>query len=180
MDKPVELVPLVCLRCSTPVPAEVDQVAWVCANCGQGLSLDEETGLQPLEVNYSARIPANTAGQPYWVAEGIVILQRETYGSSRKQAAEAQQFWSMPRRFFIPAFHCPLEELLTQGSHLILQPPDLQPGPPALFEPVTLYAEDAAAAAEFIVIAIEASRPDKVKEISFELQLSTPALWILP
>ena len=110
MDRPVELVPLVCLRCSTPIPAGIDEVAWVCSQCGQGLILDETNALQPLEVHYAAGIPQNTPGKPYWMAEGQVnALQRETYDSGRKGGQEAEQYWSQPRRFFVPAFARGLE-----------------------------------------------------------------------
>jgi len=33
---------------------------------------------------------------------------------------------------------------------------------------------------DFIVVAIEAERSDKVKSVSFTTQLSAPSLWILP
>ena len=180
MDKPIELIPMLCVQCSTPVPAQEDEVAWVCAQCGQGLFLDEEKGLAPLEVQFAAGIPENKKGKPFWVAEGQVSLQRKSYGSSGRQSGEAQRFWSQPRCFFVPAFECSLESLLSKGVELLIKPPDLQPGPGAAFEPVVLWHEDVSAAAEFIVMAVEAGRSDKVKEIDFSLQLSTPVLWILP
>lgn len=180
MDKAIELIPLVCVRCSTPVPAEVDEVAWVCAQCGQGLSL-EETGLQSLEVNYMAGIPADAKGKPYWVVQGQVSsLQREKYGSGSKETQQAQTFWSQAQRFFVPAYSATLEHLLAQATQLLLQPPALQKGTAAPFEPVTLAIEDVRPAAEFIVVAIEAGRKDKLKKINFSLQLSLPVLWILP
>ena len=63
---------------------------------------------------------------------------------------------------------------------LVLQPPAIQSGPPVRFAPVTLAMEDIRPMAEFIVMAIEAGRADMVKDIQFDLKLSTPALWILP
>jgi hypothetical protein len=180
VDKAIELVPLVCVRCSTPVPAELDEVAWVCAQCGQGLLL-EETGLQALEVHYMAGIPANSKGKPYWVTQGQVSsLQREKYGSGGKEAQEAEAFWGQPRRFFVPAYSATLENLLAQATQLLLQPPALQEGPASPFEAVTLAVEDVRPAAEFIVMAIEAGRKDKLKKMNFSLQLSSPVLWILP
>ncbi|MEW5867890.1 MAG: hypothetical protein AB1894_01335 [Chloroflexota bacterium] len=180
MDKPIDLVPLVCFKCSTPVPAEIEEVAWVCPQCGQGLSLHQEKGLAPLEVKYAANIPANSVGKPYWVAEGQVALQRESYGSAGRQDSEAHQFWSQPRRFYVPAFTCSLENLLNLGTRLLLQPPGLQEGPPAHFEPVTLPVDDVAPTAEFIVMAIEADRKDKLKKVEFSLKLGPVVLWILP
>lgn len=180
MDKPVELVPLLCVRCSTPVDAQVGEVAWVCANCGQGLVLDEEKGLASVEVKYVAGIPQNSRGKPFWVAEGQVSMQREAYGTLWKKTGESARFWSQLRRFFVPAFTCPLETLLKIGTRMALNPPDLRPGSAARFEPVTLFLEDVQATVEFIIMAIEAERKDKVKEIKFSLALSDPELWILP
>lgn len=181
MDKPVELIPLVCVRCGTPVPAEKDEVAWVCAQCGQGLTLDESVGLDRLEVNFSSQIPPDATGKPYWVCDGRVkITRRETYGSSGKGLLQAGEFWGKGRRFFVPAYNAPLEALLADATNLLLGPPDLSPGPPAAFEPVTRLIEDVRPAAEFIIVAIEAGRADKLKEIDFEVELSYPVLWVLP
>ena len=178
MDQTVVLVPLLCIQCSTPIPAEPDQVAWVCSVCNQAMLLDDEKGLQPLNISYAANVSPNAIGKPYWVAEGKVTLQRETYGSAKNN--EAQQFWAQPRRFFIPASRASLEELLSRATNLLLNPPSLQTGAVARFEPVTLDIRDVTAAAEFLVVSIEAGRPDRLKKIDFTLQLSPPALWILP
>jgi hypothetical protein len=178
MGGAVELVPLVCLKCSTPVPARPDEAAWVCAQCGQAMLLDSETGLQPLVVQYAAGIPPNAQGKPYWVAEGRVTMQRATYDGNQER--ESAQFWSQPRRFFIPAHNVSLQELLAQGMALLRQPPALQPGPSTGFLPVVLPADDVRATAEFIIMAVEAERKDDLKEIRFDLEIGVPSLWILP
>ncbi|HEX7972778.1 MAG TPA: hypothetical protein VF498_00075 [Anaerolineales bacterium] len=177
MGQPIELIPLVCLKCSLPIPAEPDEVAWVCTQCGQGMLLDEDKGLIPLEVCFSAAIPQNTVGKPYWFAQGRVSLQRQTYQGN--QDADAQKFWSQPHNFFVPAYTSSLENLLAEGMRLLHQPPALNPGSPVRFAPVTLHVEDVQATADFIVIAIEAERQDKLKEVDFNLELSPPVLWIL-
>jgi len=180
VDKPVELIPLICPRCSTPVPAESEEVAWVCSQCGEGWSLEEERGLAPLRVEFAADIPPNTPGKPFWMVEGQVSLQRQAFGSNQQQGSEAEVFWRQPRRFLIPAYTCTLEELLDQGVRMLLQPPTLQPGSPVRFQPATLAPDDLQATAEFIVMAIEASRKDKLKQVDFSLRLSSPSLWVLP
>jgi hypothetical protein len=178
VDKPVQLIPLVCLKCTAIIPAEADQMAWACAVCGQGMYLDEQDGLKPLGIFYSMAIKPDTPGHPYWVTDGRVTLTRETYDSSKTGAAI--QFWSQPRRFFIPAYRASLETLLSQATTLLLNPPSLQAGSPAHFDAVTLDLRDVKSAAEFIIVAIEANRPDRLKKIDFEVQLSPPVLWILP
>jgi hypothetical protein len=178
--RPIELIPLVCLNCSTPIPASKDEMAWVCIQCGQGMALDSEDGLKSLQVQYAADLPAGRAGKPYWVVEGQVNLQRDVYRSGGKSAQEAVQFWSSRRSFVIPAYTLPQEEVLAQTTRFLLQPPALKLGAKAPFEPVTLSMEDIQPVAEFIVMAIEAGRKDMLKTIRFTLDLSQPALWILP
>lgn len=185
MDRQIALIPLICLRCSTPIPANPEEVAWVCSNCGQAMSLDEESGLLPQLVYYSADIPPDTPGKPYWVAQGQVTLQRYSYGSDKGQREEAQHFWGQPRRFFLPAYQANLEQLLSQGIRYLLQPPQLTEaqvpaGSTVHFAPITMDIRDVRKAAEFLVVAIEAARPDKLKELTFDLDLSPPNLWILP
>jgi len=187
VDRQIALIPLICLRCSTPIPANPDEIAWVCANCGQAMSLDEENGLIPQLVYYSADIPPGTPGKPYWVADGQVDLQRASYGSDKGQREEAQRFWSQPRRFFLPAYQANLEQLLSQGIRYLVQPPQLteteaevKAGGAVRFAPITMDIRDVRKAAEFLVVAIEAARPDKLKELTFDLKLSHPNLWILP
>ncbi len=179
MGQQTELVPLVCSKCNSPVPAEPDEVAWVCSQCGQGLLLDETRGLSPMEVNFVQGLSPNQPGRPFWVVNGTVTgLTRSTYKGNELPAAQA--FWSQTRRFFIPAYDCRLEELLQLGTQMLAQPPALQSGPQARFAPVTLHTEDLPAAAEFVVMAIEASRKDQLRDCKFQLNLSQPVLWVLP
>ena len=179
MSKPIELVPLVCTRCQTAVPAKPAEVAWVCQQCGQGLLLSEEKGTLPLAVNFAAGIPAGKLGRPFWVATGQVQVTRQIFGGG-DQSREAQAFWQVPHRFFIPAYDLPIDQMIDFGTSLLQQNPAIQTGSPTAFLPVTLHIEDVRPAAEFIVIGIEAARKDRIKEIQFKLNLSTPELWVLP
>jgi hypothetical protein len=194
VDRPVELIPLLCLKCQTPVPAQPEEVAWACARCGQGLILDEAKGLALLEIQYDAGLARRSAeaqqskGRPFWVADGLVVVERQTYSGNKGN--EAQRFWSEPHRFFVPAYTCPLETLLDMGPQMLLKPPALQPLPtlppgevvsrPYIdFAPVTLLRSDVQALAEFIVVAIEAGRSDMLKQLQVKVQLAEPVLWIL-
>ena len=176
----IELVPLKCIRCETPIPASPDEIAWACERCGQGMILDDDRGLAPLAVNYAAGIEPGKKGSPYWVAGGNLQLNRQTYASFSKKDNESAEFWSQPRRFFVPAFPCDLETTINLGAGLLRSPPRLTPGQPAPFLPVTVAPADMLPLAEFIVLSMEAERKDSIKEIQFSLQLSSPELWVLP
>jgi len=178
MGEAIELVPLVCLQCNTRLPAQPGEYAWVCTNCQQAMTLDEKVGLEKLWLYCQAGIPPGQAGKPFWVATGRVRVDRQTY--SGNQDAEAQRFWSSERTFFVPAYTLPLENLLEVGVRLLRTPPALQGGPATRFEPVTLPRRDVRAVAEFIVVAVEADRKDKLQEVQLSVEMEEPALWILP
>jgi hypothetical protein len=174
------LVPLLCPNCQFPVPALPDETGWVCGQCGQAALLDESesSGLRAIPIHYAAGIPPNAKGRPFWVCGGSVALRRDTYSGDR--SGEAEGFWGTGRYFYIPAFKCALEQLVSLGVDLVTRQPALQPGQPAWFLPITAGLEDVRPLAEFIVLGVEASRSDKLKSISFNLSLSEPQLWILP
>jgi predicted RNA-binding Zn-ribbon protein involved in translation (DUF1610 family) len=178
MSQGVELVPLQCVRCSTPVRAGPDEVAWVCANCGQGLLLDGESGLRALEVKYAAAAQQEgLVWRPFWVAAARVTFQaRETYGHDRGP----DEIWGAPQMFILPAFECSLEEAGAWGMGFLRQPPRLVEGPAGLLEGVTVDPQAARALAEFVVLTVEAERRDQLRSVAFDLDLEPPVLWAMP
>lgn len=179
MSQPVELVPMMCVQCKSPIPAKVDEVVWVCETCGQGMILNAEKGLTALEIHTAAGIPQNGTGRPFWVASGRVSLRRATFSGDNTRDMEA--FWAQPRQFVIPAYQLGLEEITKMGVDLVRQPPALTPAAsPVPFQPVVLMPGDVRPLAEFVILSIEAERRDALKELAFNLELESPQLWILP
>lgn len=175
----VELIPMVCLKCQQPVLAQPDEVVWICHNCGQGLVLSDEHGLNQQTIHFSSGILVNTQGKPVWVAAGSVTLQRQTFSGDNSR--EMQQFWAQPRWFFIPAYNLALDQLVDAGLRFLKQPlPMQESGAPVPFIPVTVHPEDIQPLAEFIILAVEAERRDELQTVSFSLQLGQPELWIFP
>lgn len=174
------LLPLQCPKCQTPLLAEPDEVAWLCPNCGQAAMLDEKQtgGLLPIEIHFAAGMQGGQRGHPFWVAQGVVAVQRETY--SGNESRQAQEFWQTPRTFFVPAFACPLDQLISLGMQLLKQPVSMNQGQPVPFLPVTLSLEDVRPMSEFIIMGIEAERRDMVKSVGIQLNLAPPVLWVLP
>ncbi len=174
------LVPLQCPKCQTALPAGLDEVAWLCPTCGQVVQLDvkQPSGVSALAMYFSTEIQPSKPGRPFWVAQGLVSVQRQTYsGDESRQAAD---FWKTPRTFFVPAFSCPLQDLISLGMQLLKQPVSIMQGSPAPFLPVTLSADDVRPMAEFIIMGIEAERRDMIKSVGIQLNLARPVLWVLP
>lgn len=181
--KPVQLIPLICVRCQAPVPAQPGEYAWICEQCGQGLVLDETpeppTAALPLDIFFSADIPAGKRGRPFWVAQCQVIIgPRLTYKGNESRAS--LEFWLPPRLFFLPAWSASLDETISLGVELIKNPFTMRPGSPVRFEPVTCLPTDMRAMVEFMVMSIEAGRRDALKQINFNIDLQPAQLWILP
>jgi hypothetical protein len=179
MSSSVELILLKCPQCSTPVPAEEDEVAWVCDTCGTGVQLTD-SGLARLNVQWAASSEGARVERwlPFWAFSGTVRFhQRLNYGGS----AAPDDLWQAPRRLFVPAFACPLAQLQALGGDLTRRQPALQAAPPAgPLQGCTVLPDDAARAVEFVVVSIEAARKDKLRSIQFSLDVGPPELWLLP
>ena len=174
------LIPLQCIKCQSPIPADVDDVAWVCATCGQAMLLDENqpTGLATLSIHYDGSVRGGQTGRPFWVAQGTVTVQRSTYRGNENR--QAQEFWAKGHLFFVPAFACSLDELVSLGMTLLRQPVVPLQGQPAPFLPVKLSRGDMHPMAEFVIMGIEAERKDMLQSVNIQLDLAAPVLWILP
>ena len=71
----VRLIPLLCTRCQAPIPAQPDEVAWICQQCGQGLLIDGQTGVRLQDFFFSDRLQPGLTGRPFWVSNGRVVIQ---------------------------------------------------------------------------------------------------------
>lgn len=174
----IQLIPIQCMRCQTPIQCQADEIAWVCPQCGQGLLLTDQQALETLDVHYAAGIPPNTKGRPFWVVQASVSLQRTIYGGGDR-SEESRQYWQQPRTFYVPAFACTLDELVDMGMRMLLQPPQLQAGATAAFTPAVTPQRDVRPLIEFIVMGVEAGRRDNLREVQISVQLGDPSFWII-
>ncbi|MBI3158081.1 MAG: hypothetical protein HYZ26_00595 [Chloroflexi bacterium] len=179
MSQPILLVALKCPQCGTPVPAQLDEVAWACATCKTGLLLDEEKGLVRHPIHFQEGLPEHLPGRPFWVAQGKVTLDRQSRNLFDKDS-ESARFWGERRPFFVPAWACDVDELVDAAIALLQTPPTLKDGPPAPFQPVVMPPGDMLPVADYIVVGVEALRKDQLKKLDFTLDLGEPELWILP
>ncbi|HMK08864.1 MAG TPA: hypothetical protein VK449_07540 [Anaerolineales bacterium] len=177
MTGPTTLVPLECVRCHTPVPAEPDEIAWICQTCGQGLLLDETVGLRPIAIQAAAAQGEAPSWKPFWAVSGRVRFSRRvSYGHD--VAPEAR--WAQPVRFVVPAYATSVETAVALGVRFLERPPVLQPGEPRALHGASVLPDQIAPLVRFVVLSIEAARQDKLEAIDFTVELETPELWCLP
>ncbi len=179
----MKLLALHCPRCESPLIPDNDHVVTVCDRCQTTVHIGDE-GLTPILVHYVAPAfgASVTRRLPFWVFEGQVhIIQRQTQGGNAER--QSRQLWHKPRTLYVPAWELSLATAQSMGSALIQQQPVYQVDPqPAAsrLTPVIVTAEDALKLLEFMILAIEARRPDWLRNLDFRLEVNEPELWALP
>lgn len=180
----MKLLALRCPACNHSLAPKNEHIVVACERCQAAVHIGDE-GLTQLSMHYAA--PRNEAQVtnwlPFWVFEGRVnITRRATQGGGSKQD-EATRLWGESRRLYVPAWELSLNQAQKIGSDMIQRQPSFRPAPQpaeARLTPVTLTPQDALNVLEFIVLAIEARRPDWLKRLDFNLKVGEPALWALP
>jgi hypothetical protein len=185
----MKLIALSCPHCSRPLAPEEHDVAILCPHCGRPVEIGED-GPAPITVRFARRGPDGelpASWQPYWAFQGAVaIRQRGTQGGGSRGEKESLAFWAAPRRFLVPAWALPVEQIMERGRELLKRLPagsewvEVEQPADVRLQPAILFAEEARAILEFIVLSIEAERSDSLKSLAFDLDLGPAELWALP
>ncbi len=185
----VRLIALKCPQCSFPIPAEAEEIVAACPQCGQAIRLEADDFVAQAVAWAEPRAGAVVARWlPFWAFPGrVVITSRETQGFSLTAAfgggGGADPLWEHAARLWVPAFDLSLDGAKRWGVQLTRAQPVLRPGPVPSGAPLrdcVVTLEDARKLADFVVLSIEAERPDMLRSISFTLPEGTPELWALP
>lgn len=179
----VRLIALKCLQCGFPLPVEPDEIACACPQCGQAARLEGDALVaQPVtwaEPRAEVSVPR---WLQFWALPGQVsITRRETEGFGGSSGGDP--LWQKATRLWIPAFGLSLDLAKAWGAGLTRTQPALRPGPVPPGAPLrgcVVGLEDARKLADFVVLSIEAERPDMLRSIEFKLPEGTPELWALP
>lgn len=179
----MKLLLLRCPRCTQALaPHQEDRVVQ-CPNCRGAVSIDDGR-LSLLAAQYAAPIRDEPPSWlPFWVYRGkVTIKERKTQGG-RSAEKEAQAFWAQPRRVYIPAWECELDQVRNLIRLLLEKQPFLEgiiPPATASFLPAVLTAEDARKLLDLVIVSIEANRKDWMESLDYDLRLDSQALWLLP
>ena len=173
-----------CPACNHSLTPENDHVVVACQRCHAAVHIGDE-GLSEMPVHYAAPGGADPVGRwlPFWVFHGRVNIDRRETQRGGSGQEDAERLWGEPCDLYVPAWELSLRTAQDLGSKMIQQQPVYQAlSPPAEVDlaSVTLTPEDALKMLEFIVLAIEARRPDWLKRLDFHLEVGEPALWALP
>ncbi len=180
----MKLLALRCPNCNHSLAPENEHIVVACESCHAAVHLGDE-GLTQTPVHYvtpesDVRV---TDWLPFWVFHGHVNIKRRVTQGGRSAQATAASLWEQSCDLYVPAWELSLGKAQAIGSDLIQRQPAYPPAPQpdALrLTPVTLGTGDALNMLEFIVLAIEARRPDWLKSLDFELEVGEAALWALP
>jgi hypothetical protein len=194
----LKLVALRCPECNEALSAEDEHIVVTCERCGTAVRLGDQ-GLSRVSVSYArpksgARV---VRWRPFWVFHGRVhIRRRDAKGSSSGMAQvlglldlghgsgdERLTIWEGPRDLYVPAWELSPQATKGLGGNLIHSQPSLERVPQptdARLTPATLTPADALKMLDFIVLSIEAQRPDWLENLAFQLEVGEPALWALP
>ncbi|NJN55912.1 MAG: hypothetical protein HC804_14900 [Anaerolineae bacterium] len=181
----MKLLALRCPQCGQKLePKQNDVVVVVCAHCFTAVTL-HQTGLQPIDVHYAAPAQERVDGWlPFWLFHGRVHMQqRESQGGSKGADKDAAKLWQQVQRLYAPAWNQPAPQAREIGSHLVQSQPLFQaiPHPDgALLSETVLTPEDGLKLLDFIVLTIEAERKDMLRDLKFNIEAGTPALWAIP
>ncbi|MDX1615642.1 MAG: hypothetical protein R3300_15120 [Candidatus Promineifilaceae bacterium] len=189
----MKLILLRCPVCQEPLTPEETDLVYSCRNCYTPIHIGSSGPKpQPTQFAYpgesdAAATVADGTWLPFWVYQGqIAIERRVSQGGS--SAAQTEGMWgpqSAPakRLLYVPAWNLSVTQAQMLGSRLIQSQPTLRPlERPAQAQLIAAVVgpEDAEKLLEFIVLAIEARRPDMLKDLEFEMTLSKPQFWALP
>lgn len=181
----MKLLLLRCPTCQQPLQPGEDDVVVVCAACATAVSLGDN-GVAVVEIQYAQPNDNRpiTHWFPMWLFNGQVnLLERTTQGGSRRADAEAEAFWSQPKRLYVPAWELPVPQARQMGRQLLEQQPVWRAGErPSAGQMVAavLTPEDALKLLDFIILTVEAERSDWLKNIEFTISAPPPTLWAIP
>jgi len=181
------VVPLNCESCGSLLESEDRDLAFRCANCGQGYAL-VEGGLKRLTVK-SASPKLQERGEvqyyPFWVLKAEVMIESRDAsggffssllgggGSGRPGGAIA---------FYVPGFDAPLEVLKQLSVEFTKEQPSYE-----IAEEVKksikgcVHSEEFARGfADFVFLTMEAERPDTMKSIKYSIKFLDATVLAVP
>ncbi len=181
----MKLLALRCPECNHSLKPENDHIIVACEFCRTAVHIGDE-GVTSVPLHYARPRTETEVTQwlPFWVFHGQVhIAQRQVAPGGRSKQEEMERLWGEPRHLYVPAWDVPLGTVQDIGSEMIQHQPThqtiAQPTEVRL-APVTLTTEDALKVLEFIILAIEARRPDWLERLDFHLEVGEAVLWAFP
>jgi len=181
----MKLVALRCPVCAQPLlPDEDETIVMSCGRCYTAVSINDH-GINPTDIQFAAATTDEISDWlPFWIFNARVNLsERKTQGGKKSIREAAAHFWATSRKLYVPAWEMPLKQAQAIGGNLVKKQPQYQPidaPPEAVIKAATVTSEDALKLLEFVVLSLEAERPDWLKSIQFTIEVSNVTLWAIP
>ncbi|MEM7798638.1 MAG: hypothetical protein AAF633_05560 [Chloroflexota bacterium] len=163
--------------------------ALACQTCHYHMTLDDG-GLSLIDVKYgqsATRLNRLKSWEPVWVFYGKVTMSsRKARKKDSRAALTSETLWGKKRHLFIPAGEIDFHTLREEGMRLLdNQPPlreleEMNHAKLGMMSPAILSAADAEEMLDFLVLGLEAKRPDILRSIDFSIEIDSFSLWALP
>lgn len=159
------LVNLDCPACGSAMSARPHDILFLCPHCGSGAVLGD-TELELVAGAALMPVPGRRAmlWLPGWSIEADILVD-----DRRLTGGRATQGWSGRRRFVIPAFSLPLEDLTSLARALSSGVGATGEIPKEPCHGGTLDLEDALVFIRYLVVGSEIERPDDLAAVSVSI-----------
>lgn len=182
----LRLVALKCQKCGSLLNADTKDIVFYCGNCDSGFELINEKD-ELVQVNIDFAIPnkkmnAEVVYYPFWVFDANVKI------NSRDAAGSITGFImnifgkddKKVGKFYVPAFETSLENVKKLGLEFTKGQPEFEVLKKGRLKGCTYSSKDAMKFADFIFLSLEAARSDTLRNISYDLGLSSPKVVAIP
>ncbi|MEW6308512.1 MAG: hypothetical protein AB1492_05645 [Bacillota bacterium] len=159
--------------------AKPGEVAFLCKQCGVGCeAVDDELVQVPVEFAVPKRDPGALACYlPVWVFAAQLKLSRQSAGFSLFGGRNSGEY---DLKFYVPAFAGGLATLKQLGAGLTRKQPEYDTILRQQLAGIALRREDAKRVADYLLITIEAEKPDMLQGLTYSLELSQAKLLGIP
>jgi hypothetical protein len=166
--------------------SEGREVVFHCENCGRGYAL-EQGELRPAVTEFAVaklQEPGQQVEyQPFWVLRAVVDVRSRSAGGGFMSAIRGS---GGPTEgevdFYIPAFEAPLETLKQIAMHFTESQPEYEKtdGRGRALRGCVHSEEFARGFADFVLLSLEAEKPDTMRSIEYTLDFKGSSILAVP
>ncbi len=177
---------LSCKNCGSMLQSEGREVVFHCENCGRGYAL-EQGELNPVTTEFAVAKLQEPGQQveyhPFWVLRAEVdIRSRSARGGFMSAIRGSGTPTEGDVNFYVPAFDAPLETVKEIAMHFTVSQPKYEKtdGRGRALAGCAHSEEFARGFADFVLLSLEAEKPDTMRSIDYSLDFTGSSILAVP